>query len=81
MSLRLNRYLTSKASERMDRRGTTIAWRETGDAEFPYEAQVNGERWVLRLNDFPEEEMYSLLVDGREVERFNDWPKAWKRPA
>ena len=62
------------------RRETPVRWGASGDAEIPLEARVGDELWTLRLNDFPEEEMYSLLVAGEEVERFSDWPKAWTRP-
>jgi hypothetical protein len=62
------------------RRETAVAWSKTGDAEHPYEARVAGARWVVRINDFPAEDLYSLLVDGVEVEHFNDWPKAWQKP-
>ena len=34
---------------------------------------------VLRLNSFPEEDLYTLIVDGVLVGSFNDWPSAWKK--
>jgi hypothetical protein len=59
---------------------TAVAWRATKDPEHPYEATVGGVRWVVRLNDFPEEHLYTLLVEGAERAHFDDWPAAWKRP-
>jgi len=50
-----------------------------GDRE-PWEAEVGGQRWRVRLNDFPEEPLYTVIVDGREVASFNDWPACWTRP-
>ena len=51
------------------------------DAEFPYAATVAGARWVLRVNDFPAEPMWTLLVDDVEIVTFDNdqWPAAWKR--
>ena len=40
---------------------------------------MDGQRWEVRINDFPEEYMYSLLIDGTVVGDFHDWPEAWDR--
>ena len=40
-------------------------------------AEVDGKEWLVRLNDFPDEPLHTLLVDGREIIHFNDWPEAW----
>jgi diadenosine tetraphosphate (Ap4A) HIT family hydrolase len=58
-----------------------VQFRSTGDAEFPYEAVVGDRRWLLRLNDFPAEPLYTLLIDGREAQDLEEWPAAWQRPA
>jgi hypothetical protein len=58
----------------------SASWRRTGTAEFPYTALVAGQTWLVRLNDFPVDPMYSLLIDGREVGDFDDWPACWSRP-
>jgi hypothetical protein len=57
-----------------------IEWKDTHDIEAPYVASVNGQFWKIRVNDFPDEHLFTLLVDGREVEDFDDWPAAWVRP-
>ncbi|BAE52409.1 hypothetical protein [Paramagnetospirillum magneticum] len=57
-----------------------IQWLASGGAEYPYFATVDGQRWRVRVNDFPAEALYTLLVDAREVEDFDDWPTAWVRP-
>jgi hypothetical protein len=57
-----------------------VAWRRTGKGEHPYEAEVDGRRWILRVNDFPAEPMYTVLVDGVEVEDLEGWPEGWRRP-
>lgn len=56
-----------------------INWNETGDVFFPYEADVDGKRLSIRINDFPEEHLYTLLVDGEEVCDFDDWLENWNR--
>ncbi len=45
-----------------------------------YSSMVNGEEWLIRMNDFPDEPLYTLVVDGRDVIHFNDWPSEWRRP-
>lgn len=57
-----------------------VSWRSTGRAEFPYAAAVDGRAWLVRVNDFPAEAFYTLIVDGREVGDFDDWPDGWLRP-
>lgn len=56
-----------------------ITWAETDDPEFPYSAVVNDRRWLLRINDFPDEPLFSLIIDGKHVADFDDWPEHWKR--
>lgn len=52
----------------------------TDDARHPYAAEVDGTRWTVRVNEFPEEpSLYSLLVDGGVVEELMAWPAAWER--
>ena len=52
-----------------------VDWNKRTDPQYPYEAQVNGDRLVIRLNDFPDETLYTLLVNDKEVSSFDDWPK------
>ena len=59
--------------------GRSVAWAATGDLDSPWAAEVAGARWQVRLNDFPDEIMYSLIVDGAAVGDFHDWPETWLR--
>jgi len=45
-----------------------------------FEAEVEGLHWTIRLNDFPDEPAYTVLIDGDEVMHFDDWPPVWTRP-
>lgn len=55
-----------------------LDWRLTGDLEVPWATTAAGRRWQLRLNDFPDEPMYTLLIDGQPAGDFHDWPDAWR---
>ncbi len=57
-----------------------VLWHKTNDPVMPLRADVGPDNWQLRLNDFPVEHMYTLLVNGREIDGFDNWPKSWKRP-
>jgi hypothetical protein len=58
-----------------------ITWKHTGDAEFPYTAEVRGQTYTIRINDFPAEPLYTLLSEGAELTDLEDWPPAWSMPA
>ena len=56
-----------------------LSWNTSNDLERPWTTEVKGEHWQIRLNDFPDDFMYSLLIDGKEAGGFHDWPETWKR--
>lgn len=58
----------------------SISWKTTGDAEFPYSSTIEGQNVRIRLNDFPADSLYTLLVAGTELD-FNDWPSSWAKTA
>lgn len=58
-----------------------ITWKRTTDPNYPFAAEFEGEKCVIRLNDFPDEYLYTLLVNGEEVIDFDDWSAKWTRPA
>jgi hypothetical protein len=59
------------------RQARPIVWEQTGDGEFPYRGEVDGRTFTIRVNDFPAEPLYTLLIEGQEVEDLDDWPSAW----
>ena len=58
-----------------------IIWKRTTDAHYPFAAEFEGEKCMIRLNDFPDEHLYTLIVGGKEVVSFDDWSAKWTRPA
>jgi hypothetical protein len=56
-----------------------VVWHPTSDPLRPFRAEVGADKWRLRLDDFPAENLYTLLVNGREIGGFDDWPKSWRR--
>lgn len=58
----------------------SIRWKATGDSEFPYSSTVEGKSVRIRLNDFPADSLYTLLVAGSEFD-FDDWPPSWVKTA
>ena len=56
-----------------------VKWNEGADPKYPYEAKMNGDKLVVRVNDFPDDKLYTLFVNDNEVASFDDWPKQWRR--
>ena len=57
-----------------------LKWERTPDALHPMVTQVDGRQLRIRIGDFPEEPMYTLLEGDTEVLQFDDWPRTWQRP-
>jgi len=57
-----------------------IAWTEGKDPSYPYQAELAGARLLIRVNDFPDQKLYTLVVDDLAVAGFDDWPEQWSRP-
>lgn len=47
--------------------------------DIVYEAYVDSNKWIIRLNDFPDEPLYTLIVSGKEIIHFNEWPAGWHK--
>jgi len=56
-----------------------MVWEETNDPIYPYSATVGGDSWRIRVNNFPDEQMYTLLVNEQDMGNFDSWPVFWKR--
>jgi hypothetical protein len=69
MSIKVHNYLEEK-----------IVWKQGREPVYPYTADVSGERCLIRINDFPNDHLYTLIVNDKEVVSFDDWPEHWSRP-
>ena len=57
-----------------------LTWKRTDDLDHPWAIREgDGRDWRVRLNDFPDDVMYSLVIDGTTVNDFHDWPATWQR--
>jgi hypothetical protein len=58
-----------------------LSWSLTGDPFHPWATEVDGTIWRVRINDFPDELMYSLIIGNENAGNFHDWPETWNRPS
>lgn len=58
----------------------SVRWEITGNSVFPFKADVNGQTWKIRINNFPDEPLNTLLIDDKPVITFDNLPKNWKLP-
>jgi len=66
-------------TEKKDYLSEPIKWSNGINAEFPYQTVCDESRLMVRVNDFPEEHFYTLIVNDEEVNDFDDWPDNWIR--
>jgi uncharacterized protein DUF416 len=71
--------LAHSAPELGDKLALELSWRSTGDSIYPWAADVDGNSWRVRINDFPDELMYSLTIGRETAGDFHDWPETWQR--
>jgi len=56
-----------------------LVWNRTKDEIYPYSfLDTEDSEFRIRINDFPEEPLYTLLKDGKALMSFDDWPNNWK---
>lgn len=56
-----------------------LTWHPTSNPFHPWATEVDGTRWQIRINDFPDELLYSLIINEVSSGNFHDWPQAWQR--
>jgi hypothetical protein len=56
-----------------------VSWVGRDDPDHSWAAEVDGQSWRVRLNDFPDELMYGLVIGDELVDNFHDWPETWQR--
>lgn len=57
-----------------------IKWSHTGDAFVQFTATAGDRTLTVRVNDFPDEPLYTLLSDGRKLVDLEEWPALWVAP-
>ena len=58
----------------------SVVWKWSNEGMYPYSAEFNGQKLLIRVNDFPADEyVYSLFIDGKIFCDFNGWPDRWVR--
>lgn len=55
-------------------------WTETNNPKYPFETNIKGKLWRLRINDFPLEQLYTLFVNDLEMFNIDDPPPTWVIP-
>lgn len=76
---RKKKGLAHATAELGEKLACQVTWKATGDAVQPWAADVDGAAWRIRINDFPDELMYSLIIGGESAGDFHDWPESWQR--
>ena len=54
-------------------------WQSTERNPYVFQGVFQGQVVQLRLNDFPEEPLCTVIVDGTETE-LHEFPKSWTLP-
>jgi hypothetical protein len=64
----------------VEHRARKLTWKRTDDLDHPWAtSEVDGQLWRVRLNDFPDDVMYSLVIGDTTIDDFHDWPETWQR--
>ena len=56
-----------------------INWQSVKSERAKFYTYIDGERCELRMNDFPEEPLYTLTFRGQSMD-FDDRPQIWTLP-
>jgi hypothetical protein len=65
------------SAQAQDYFGENVVWRNGTNPEYPYVTDFEGKKCLIRLNNFPKEKLYTLIVDGVEIADFDDWPDSF----
>ena len=57
----------------------SVKWSRTQDPTAMWRAKVGSDTWTVRVNDFPEDNLYTIFVNDEEVGHFDEWPQQWLR--
>jgi len=59
-------------------RSKKVEFTFTDDAEFPWQAVVEDQMWVIRVNDWPARDLFTLIIDEEEIFDFISRPPNWR---
>lgn len=54
-----------------------IVWKCEKGGSDTLKSSKNGAHLVLRVNDCPEDLLFTLLINGKEFAQFSQWPREW----
>lgn len=58
---------------------TKIDWEVSAESPYIFQAEVESQLIRLRLNDFPEESLCTLLAFDQQID-LDDFPQLWSLP-
>ena len=76
----MNQPLTQESTPRIsldDRLKTNVKWFRTQEPTELWRAEIGADTWTVRVNDFPEEHLYTLFINDGELGNFDEWPRQW----
>jgi hypothetical protein len=56
-----------------------IRWQNVKDSGVEFIAEVDNEKCILRMNDFPDEPLFTLIYKGNQID-FDNRPALWEIP-
>lgn len=56
-----------------------VKWSNATGPAALWRAKVGTQTWTVRVNDFPEELLYTLFVNDEDLGSFDEWPRRWSR--
>ncbi|MFC2156093.1 hypothetical protein ACFLRB_06365 [Acidobacteriota bacterium] len=56
-----------------------IDWQKSDESEYIFTAMIDGKNWKLRLNDFPEEPLCTVIWEGG-LQDLDDLGEQWTLP-
>ena len=56
-----------------------VKWSRTDDPMALWRSHVGPDTWTVRVNDYPEEHLYTLVVNDEALGKFDEWPRQWLR--
>ena len=58
----------------------SVVWERDPDNQYLFHARWDGLNVSMRLNDFPEESLFTFFVEGSPVAERDQFPRSWRLP-